>query len=916
MASVSGVTTAQISAQLDTILGKDTGARVVAVRSAIRQDWPEKVHSRGRAFDLRWCDSMLGLREALVDVESSQTAADQRLVVLTPFATHQLPDDIAARVFKARVWQPEGWEIVREMFDAREVDARLGRFGWMPQLLIDAAAGGPFDPVATGFLDLETVWRVILQRYLRIETERPDAQALLAWTRQPDAQIRLEGLPEAAQADVCAWLEESSGLVGRLILATLKTQRLADALPLGLVCTVVFAPDGEGQAALGHAAVRLERYVGDQHIGVVEGRAWAKAAVAVVGRTAPEEWQGALDRADKLLEELRAGELAWLSDTLCTGFDQRMLRFAEAVQAGIDAQAATSAGPRLSEAVRLVGERALQVRQHMLACRFVRRLEQVDMACRLIRWLLEPAPAFDSVATAVAWQADEGAFVDWARFRLLGGDDLAQVSTAYAALRAAVIARRDTLAKRFAGALAAGGGDELGEARRLIPVESAIRDVVAPVVSSHPVLLLVMDGLSLSIFRELFSDVVPLGWSEWVRADLGQPLVGVAAFPTVTEVSRASLLSGELTTGGSAQEKAAFAADSDLLAHSNASAPPRLFHKGELAEDGNLSAQVRSAIADSRQKIVGVVYNAVDDHLGGPDQLHQSWRLEGLRLLLPLLREARDARRVLIVTADHGHVLEDGTRQCTGGDRDRWRSGSQAANADEIVLRGRRVLTPEGQKAAVCLWGEGTRYTGRKNGYHGGASLPEVVVPMSVLLPLGMTLPGWQPAIPAQPEWWDLNASSASFTKGVSMPAPAAAKHAPARSSVRRPVAEGQGALFELDLPMQAPPAPAAGHWVDALLASETYAAQRRLAARVALPDEQMRLLLVALEQRGGKLSRTAAAQRLAVPEMRLSGILAAVRRVLNVDQAPVIELDETAGMIELNQSLLMKQFRLGDSER
>jgi hypothetical protein len=72
---------------------------------------------------------------------------------------------------------------------------------------------------------------------------------------------------------------------------------------------------------------------------------------------------------------------------------------------------------------------------------------------------------------------------------------------------------------------------------------------------------------------------------------------------------------------------------------------------------------------------VGVVYNAVDDHLSGPDQLHQRWALEDLRLLLPLLREAREARRVVVITADHGHLLEDGTTQLPGGESDRWRPG-------------------------------------------------------------------------------------------------------------------------------------------------------------------------------------------------------------------------------------------------
>ncbi len=51
--------------------------------------------------------------------------------------------------------------------------------------------------------------------------------------------------------------------------------------------------------------------------------------------------------------------------------------------------------------------------------------------------------------------------------------------------------------------------------------------------------------------------------------------------------------------------------------------------------------------------------------------------------------------------------------------------------------------------------------------------------------------------------------------------------------------------------------------WIGSLLASPIYASQRQLAARVALHDDKMRTLLEALTERGGKLSRSALANRL-----------------------------------------------------
>ena len=156
--------------------------------------------------------------------------------------------------------------------------------------------------------------------------------------------------------------------------------------------------------------------------------------------------------------------------------------------------------------------------------------------------------------------------------------------------------------------------------------------------------------------------------------------------------------------------------------------------------NGAMAPDVRTALADAQQRVVGVVYNAVDDHLKGSDQLHQRWALDQLRLLPSLLREAREARRVVVVTADHGHVLDDGTRALPHGVGDRWRGPGQPATDDEVVLRGPRVLNPEGGQQVVCLWGERTRYANRRNGYHGGVAPQELVVPLSVFVPAGTLL--------------------------------------------------------------------------------------------------------------------------------------------------------------------------------
>lgn len=887
------LSTPQIAAQLDRVLASDPSTVALAIRAKARQPWPETMSQRGRQFALRWCESSLAIREALCDVER-QDPASAGLVVITPLATHEIAEDIAARLARARVFQPEGWDIVRQLFQAKETDARLGRYAWMPQSLIDGAAQGPYPPVANGFLGLETAWQEVLQRFLRIPTARPDAVSLLTWSMTTGADATLDQLPAAARADVMRWLGETAGSAGEMVLGCIEAGRTADALPLGLVCGVIFAPEGEGQAALGQAAIRLERFVSDKHIGVSEGRAWARAAEQVVRVAGLEATRSTLDRADALLRDLRVAEFAHLSDLLPAALDQRMQDFALALSAHV----AEPTEANLAQ-VELQADRALR---HTLMAAQPPRAERVEMARRLSRWLLSAPRSATSLQAAVTWQSDEGAFVDWARFRLLGGDEIPELSHAYSACREALIARRNKFAKPFAQALIEWNANKPPVDGRLVPVEFVLERVLAPIAAAHSTLLLVMDGLSISIFRELFARSASHGWAEMVPSEIGQPLVGVAALPTVTEVSRTSLLCGRLTLGAAAQEKTGFASHAALLAHSRAGAPPRLFHKGELADATNLSPEVRAAITDPHQRVIGVVYNAVDDHLSGPDQLHQRWTLEDLRLLLPLLREAREARRVVVITADHGHLLEDGTTQLAGGESDRWRPGTDSRAPHEVAVSGGRAVTSDGSNTVVCLWDESTRYGGRKNGYHGGLSPQEVTVPLSVIVPLGMNLPGWTPAPPAQPEWWELPPIPKSNEAK-----PAVAQ--PVRPAGRKPTSQvRQPQLFkETELPSA--PGPAAQDWIGALLSGAIYASQRQLAARVALPDEKMRLLLTALSERGGKLSRAALAQRLSLPEIRLGGMLSAVRRMLNVDQTPVLVVDEAAGTVELNIALLQQQF-------
>jgi hypothetical protein len=104
----------------------------------------------------------------------------------------------------------------------------------------------------------------------------------------------------------------------------------------------------------------------------------------------------------------------------------------------------------------------------------------------------------------------------------------------------------------------------------------------------------------------------------------------------------------------------------------------------------------------------------------------------------------------------------------------------------------------------------------------------------------------------------------------------------------------------------------AAPAWIEALLGSPIYDAQRRLAGRSALPSGQLCALLSALMLRSGRLSRTALAQALSTPLFRIGGLVNAARRVLNVDQAQILAIDSDD--VVLDETLLRAQFALDRS--
>src|SRR5439155_507354 len=108
-----------------------------------------------------------------------------------------------------------------------------------------------------------------------------------------------------------------------------------------------------------------------------------------------------------------------------------------------------------------------------------------------------------------------------------------------------------------------------------------------------PVLVILLDGMSPAVARELLADLARLDWV--TLAPEGRPMhPGLAAIPCVTEASRASLFCGRICTGTSDNEAAGFANHEGLRARCRRQVGSR-----RIANSGGKGAACGAAPIDS-----------------------------------------------------------------------------------------------------------------------------------------------------------------------------------------------------------------------------------------------------------------------------------------------------------------------------
>ena len=909
-----------IRSTVDTLAQRDYAPGVVALRASLGPSgrW-SGTSADGIPITAEPCPSALAMRERL-----RTRPEGEWLVLVTDRENADLGPGLLTHLVSGRVRSVDVWESVLHQFRATHMAPSLAQIPHAHQvalgLLSAAPPAGGWPAAPGGVLTREHALDATIRERLALDVSALDMRRLIAWSLDDatpgllDALVRTAG--DALTGACLDRVADVAAAAAPAVRPLLTPDQVGSLAARGLVVDVLRddhrlgADDRvDARVALARAEQWWEKAPSGEALRAF-GSLTQDAVSALLTADSPDRPHvvRALDQADGLLSSVGAESLARLSTLLPSAYDARAAALGRALSA-------YAPGASLSD----IEEAWATLGRHRLAGeRFDDSHRVFAAAVRLARWVATPvhaeAPAHDSGAALAACariHLDDAGWVDAAVNTASVGVDAPVAAAGVEDVVALATTRREAQARQFAQALAAATRDDSGStgtfgdpAARILPIERVLDDVVAPVAAGGaPVLFLLLDGMSAASATTLVEDAVGnRGWQEARvpgSTDSALRAGAITALPSLTTVSRATLFAGRLTSGDQTVEREGFLG----FAGQRLKAKAALFHKSAVDDTRRgwaLADDVRAAIDDPALLLVGVVLNTIDDALDRSDPGGAIWTADSVKHLAPLLSRAAAAGRTVIVTGDHGHIIErrDGRYLRPGAPISSNRSRAVGADVtdDEVLVQGRRVVTPD--NTAVLAVSEQVRYGPIKAGYHGGAHPAEAVVPIIVLHPPSAKVDDAAGLPPQIPRWWigPIAQEPAAHTPA-----------APGGRGRRKPVIDAGPSLFDL-----APDEPetARSSLGAAIVGSDTYDQQVALNPRVPLQALGVAALIDAFaDARGNRLDPVVAAQALGIAQARLRGAQEHAKQLLNVDGYPVLRIDDDGRTLVLDLDLLCEQF-------
>ncbi len=629
---------------------------------------------QSRRFDIVPVTCELELRQKLQEAE-----AEGKAIALLVDYDQRLPVDVQGRLAggSLRFISPE-----RRLVNLFGVPRAAPALVESPLAEALLRSGWVFPPIKTApIIDLGTAWRHFLGRAIGLPTEAAlTEEALLDFfaLRSPSAADPLlhkliEEVPQLAVALEQFW-GGTVGPIARLCWINWRAGRALDVAAMTFVLDGLIARQGEGAVKV-FLSLRLTSLGDAKSIATASLlERWARLAPALYLRLG-DRFPTVLQKANAMVDAPGLDEFLGGSRFLSIGFDRTKQELAAQLTNAVSSVNPQGAG--LVRRAEVAKAEALyrKLSEHHLAKapENAPTLARTMMGLRLLAFLsirtdweteLANATPVEPVYRLAEWFAHEGGFVDMARKLVRGGHDSDALEAALARVADAADACRDLMDRRFGRALALWNEDR--RAGRILPIENALAELGVRFLEGgdqRRLLILVMDGMSWASAAEILLDISEMGYSplRWQppRAERpGLPVPMIAALPTMTDVSRAALFAGKLPSPG---EPTSTTRDPERLLQNKAfvkafgDGPTLLLRTDAESQTGELTENARKLV-QSGERVVGVVVNAVDDQLTSKPGYHVSANRTTIKALQPLLELATDARRAVLLIADHGHV--------------------------------------------------------------------------------------------------------------------------------------------------------------------------------------------------------------------------------------------------------------------
>lgn len=914
---------------------KNHARGVIAVAAAPQWSGEGEFSFDGQRVRVRTAPSVLAIRDAI----TNRREVDW-VVILTDREASELPAGVLEHLTGNRLSNFDPFPMLRDAFAASQHEFRLLDLDTRAARAVLRELGDSVPPAPGGVLTNEHVFATLAKLKFDLDPVEFTPHHVALWSLDTSRTNRFEAWAQTTESALLeqfyAWISARLGTLGPLFTTVWRGNGPGHIVPLGLVAALL--SDSAKAAASFPAATdvvvevrtRLKLELGDSVYSEQQLSTWGNVATLAV--TASEHATAALTRAEKFVAKLHASSLVARSDVLSSALAPRIAHFADALAAAMDSNDLAPAENAWADVLAHRDARAdtpdapRDVQVGAAVLRLMRRLRAPwQQPTTLASWLQEHRTDLSWVDSAV-----NSAFV---------GATNPQLATVAHRLVTAIREKRAALDRCFARMLSAAGGHRESGTGTPLYIEDVLDQIVKPLTApesgptglgtgeakASPVLIVIADGMDAATSHDVVADALRRHRPQWqdcrfVGAD--GPHTALAALPTVTKFSRCSLLTGALAAGTQDRERTGF---SDWLQHNGLRGTGQvLFHKSDLeavAQGHALAVDVRTAVEDTDTRtVVACVLNDIDDALDRSDPIGTSWTTSRFKRLDALLATAATVGRTVVLLSDHGHVVE--RREQSGTQRGqqisaRYRSADNvdAASlpADEVLVEGQRVLTDDHR--AVLAVDEQLRYTGLKAGYHGGATLAEAVIPISILVNGPVSADGLvsrhlglEAAPIPQPSWWTPTRITPAPVTQVPVPPPSATKKKPTIKP-----APQVDALFDVSEPQSEVASPAASpadvhDQVAELLTSALFKEQFKLYGR-RLSAEAIGTLLREAIAGGGVLALPRAGEILGAKASRANNSVQVVAQILNTDG--VIVLTVNGGELTLEAPLMFEQFQV-----